>query len=289
MAEQDEHGNELSLPLLNHPLDAPTAFRPEDLVESVRAFRDKADGVVPEICILEFDGDLTDKLQARGELEPCDAWPCFHSTMWRWKSEDLSCGIIARTIGGPYTVLIAEQLAVCSAKLIVGLASAGRLDSRIPLPSIVLADEAIRDEGTSYHYLPASRTVKGTQGILPALERCLRETELPVRRGLVWTTDAPYRETEEQMQRYADMGALAVEMQAASLFAFSQRQGCAVALVAHLTNAPDHEGEAFAKGPEDADVSILAAICRAGMSWLIERDETDECARFDNRSSPDSV
>jgi len=56
----------------------------------------------------------------------------------------------------------------------------------------------------------------------------------------------------------------AVEMQAASLFAFGSRQNTAVALVAHLTNAPDHEGDAFAKGPKDIDVSILAALCHGG-------------------------
>jgi len=91
MTEQYSHGKELALPLLNHPLDAPTVFRPEDLVESVRASRNRSDGDVPEICILEFDGDLTDKLQARGELERCGAWPCFHTTMWRWESGELSC------------------------------------------------------------------------------------------------------------------------------------------------------------------------------------------------------
>ncbi|NQT91415.1 MAG: nucleoside phosphorylase [Lentisphaerae bacterium] len=268
MAEQHSHGGEASLPLLNHPLDAPTAFRPEDLVGSVRSSRDKNDGSIPEICVLEFDGDLTDKLQARGELKPCDAWPCFHTTMWLWESDGLSCGIIARTIGGSYTVLIAEQLAVCGARLVIGLASAGRLDSRIHLPAIVLADEAIRDEGTSYHYLPPSETVKGTPEILPALERSLSQVGLPLHRGLVWTTDAPYRETADQMQRYADRGALAVEMQAASLFAFGQRQEYPVALVAHVTNAPDHEGEAFAKGPDDIDVTLLRAICRGATTWL---------------------
>ncbi len=259
------------LPILDHPLDAPTAFRPEDLVASVRASRERPQGTIPEICVLEFDGDLTDKLQDRGELERCDAWPCFHTTMWRWTSGDVTCGIIPRTIGGPYTVLVAEQLALCGAKLIVGLASAGRLDSRIPLPAIVLADEAIRDEGTSYHYLPPGKTVQATQSVLPALKERLGEVGLPLRRGLVWTTDAPYRETEEQMARYADMGALAVEMQAASLFAFGQRKNCAVGLVAHVTNAPDHEGESFAKGPEDVDVLLLRAICNGGADWLRDR------------------
>jgi uridine phosphorylase len=268
MTEQYKRGKDRLLPLLNHPLDAPTAFRPEDLVESVRASRNRSAGNIPEICVLEFDGDLTDKLHARGELEQCDAWPCFHTTMWQWESDGCACGIISRTIGGPYTVLVAEQLAICGAKLIVGVASAGRLDSNIPLPSIVLADEAIRDEGTSYHYLPPSETVKATQSVLPDLERSLTEVGLPLRRGLVWTTDAPYRETEEQIKSHTARGALAVEMQAASLFALGQRQGYPVALVAHLTNAPDHDGEAFFKGPVDVDVSILKAICQGGATWL---------------------
>ena len=101
MAERDMVDNDQPMPILNHPLDAPTAFRPEALVESVRDSRDRAGGNVPEICILEFDGDLTDKLQGRGELEWCDSWPCFHTAMWRWASDGFTCGIIPRTIGGP--------------------------------------------------------------------------------------------------------------------------------------------------------------------------------------------
>lgn len=276
MAEQRRRSEDRLLPLLNHPLDDPTAFRPEDLVESVRTSRSRTDGDVPEICVLEFDGDLTDKLQARGEIKRCETWPCFHTAMWQWASDGITCGIIPRTIGGPYAVLVAEQLAVCGAKIIVGLASAGRLDSSIPLPALVLADEAIRDEGTSYHYLPPGETVKTTQSVLPALESALGEIGLPARCGLVWTTDAPYRETAEQLQRYANMGALAVEMQAASLFAFGQRQEFPVALVAHVTNATDHEGEAFAKGPDDVDTAILEAICRGATAWLRDGERRAE-------------
>ncbi|MCG3181827.1 MAG: hypothetical protein BIFFINMI_04262 [Phycisphaerae bacterium] len=257
-------------PILDHPLEAPTAFRPEDLVASVRALRSRDAKAIPEMCVLEFDGDLTDKLLAGGQLTRCDGWPCFHTTMWRWESDGLSCGLIARTIGGPFTVLVAEQLAVCGVRLIVGLASAGRVSSSVPLPSIVLADRAIRDEGTSYHYLPPAETVEAPPGPLPFLEAALGDVGLPLRRGLVWTTDAPYRETAEQIARHEKRGALAVEMQAASLFAFGQRAGVAVALVAHLTNATDHEGEQFEKGPPGADVQLLRAICRGGRRWIDE-------------------
>lgn len=218
------------------------------------------------MCVLEFDGDLTDKLIARGEVRRCEDWPCFHTDMWLWPKQEPRCGIVARTIGGPYTVLVAEQLAVCGVKAVVGLASAGRIGQALPLPGIVVADEAVRDEGTSLHYLPPAETVPGDQALAEALTEAMGSIGLPVRQGLVWTTDAPYRETRSQIEHWASRGALAVEMQAASLFAFGQARGMATGLVAHVTNASDHDGEPFHKGPDDADVSMLAAIVRIALS-----------------------
>ncbi len=252
-----------ALPLLSHRLREQSAFTPDDLVTAVRQGRGLGDTQLPPLCVLEFDGDLTDKLIERHLVRECKSWPCFHTRMWLWPAEEPRCGIVARTIGGPYAVLVAEQLAVCGAQVVVGLASAGRVSRELPLPSVVVADEAIRDEGTSYHYLPPARTVEGAVWVADALENALPEVGLTVQRGLVWTTDAPYRETPSQLSAHAAEGALAVEMQAASLFAFGRRYSFPVGLVAHVTNAADHDGEAFDKGPPDTDISMLQAICRA--------------------------
>ncbi len=251
------------VPLLEHPLGEPTAFRPEDLVAAVRRQRGIGEERLPHLCVLEFDGDLTDKLMARGEVRRCRHWPCFHTAMWLWPKEEPRCGIVPRTIGGPYAVLVAEQAAVCGAEAVVGLTSAGCLGASMPLPAVVVADKAVRDEGTSLHYLAPSRTVAGHLPLAEALERTLANVGLAVRRGLVWTTDAPYRETRSQLDGHAAQGALAVEMQAASLFAFGRARGLATGLVAHVTNSIDQDGEPFHKGPEDADARILAEICRA--------------------------
>lgn len=256
------------LPLLNHGLDEPTAFRPEDLVTAVREQRGAGIGAIPPMCVLEFDGDLTDKLIQRDEVRRCEQWPCFHTEMWLWPKDQPRCGIVTRTIGGPYTVLVAEQMAACGARTVIGLASAGRVNPELPLPAIVIADEAIRDEGTSLHYLPPSRTIAGHPGVATALERELAGVGLPVRRGLVWTTDAPYRETRSQLEHWALLGAWAVEMQAASLFAFGQTRDLPVGLVAHVTNAIDHGGKQFHKRPEDLDISILDAACRSARSQV---------------------
>lgn len=255
-----------TLPLMNHPLDEPTVFRPEDLVAAVRQQRGIGKGSIPTLGILDFDGDLTDKLIARGEMQRCEHWPCFHADMWLWPKDKPLCGIVARTIGGPYTVLIAEQMAVCGMKAVVGLASAGRIRRELPVPGIVVADEAVRDEGTSLHYLAPSETVKADHALAETLTRTMGTVGLPVRQGLVWTTDAPYRETRTQIAHWASRGVLAVEMQASSLFAFGQTRGVATGMVTHVTNAIDHDGEPFHKGPEDADVAMLAAIAGITLS-----------------------
>jgi uridine phosphorylase len=141
------------------------------------------------------------------------------------------------------------------------------LDS-LPVPSLVVATSAIRDEGTSYHYLPPADRVAAQSGIAQSLEAELRNFDLPVRQGCVWTTDAPYRETYEQFRSHAKEGVLAVEMQAASLFAFAEARRTLVALVAHVTNAIDHGGEPFDKGPVDFGFHLFEAICRAGLRFL---------------------
>lgn len=152
-----------SLPLFNHDLDAPTAFSPESLVEAVRANRHLEPEPIPPVCLLEFDGDLTDWLVSIGAVKPWKSWACFHTTMFSLDVDGFACGIVPRTIGGPYAVLIAEQMAVSGAQAVLGLTSAGRVNSTMPVPGLVVVTSAIRDEGTSYHYLPPAEVVDAPQ------------------------------------------------------------------------------------------------------------------------------
>jgi len=257
-----------TIPLLNHSLKLESAFTPDALVSAVRAEKRLPATPIPEICVLDFDGDLTDRMVSSGAACPCLSWACFHTSMFSVEMDGGSCGIIARTIGGSYAVLIAEQLAVSGARVVFGLTSAGRVKPSLPIPSLVVATQAIRDEGTSYHYLPPSHSVKAPLGIPDILAAELGSLGIPVFQGPVWTTDAPYRETHEQLVRHARSGALAVEMQAASLFAFAAARHVAVGVVAHVTNAVDHAGEPFGKGPQSEGYALLKAIYRAGARWI---------------------
>ena len=256
------------IPLLSHPLEEPSAFTPEALLEAVRAARNLARDPVPPICILEFDGDLTDWLISTAVAKPWNSWACFHTAMHTFEVERAPCGIVPRTIGGPYAALIAEQLKSSGAQVVLGLTSAGRVAASVPIPSLVVATSAIRDEGTSYHYLPASQPALADAELANSLKAGLKDLSVPVLTGAVWTTDAPYRETGQQLAEYARQSVLAVEMQAASLFAFGIARGLPVGMVAHVTNAVDHEQDPFDKGSHEFGKRLLEAMCRAAKSFL---------------------
>jgi len=268
------------VPLLAHPLEAPTAFSPEALIAAVRAGRGLACEPIPPICVLEFDGDLTDWLVSTGAARPWKSWACFHTSMYSIEADGTPCGVVPRTIGGPYAVLIAEQLRASGARVVLGLTSAGRVSPSLPVPSLVVPTEAIRDEGTSYHYRPASPSVIADAGIADCLATAVQEVGIPVSRGVVWTTDAPYRETEEQLAQYAKQGVLAVEMQAASLFAFGIATGIPVGIVAHVTNAVDHDEDAFKKGSHALGQRLLETICRAAKNYLDRTTRATTAANF---------
>ena len=256
------------IPLLAHPLEEASAFSPEALLEAVRVARSLPREPLPPICILEFDGDLTDWLISTGAAKPWKSWACFHTTMHALEVEGTLCGIVPRTIGGPYAVLIAEQLKSSGAQVLLGLTSAGRVAVSVRIPSLVVATAAIRDEGTSYHYLSANRSALAHATLADSLLRGLGSLGVPVLSGAVWTTDAPYRETKQQLAEYARQGVLAVEMQAASLFAFAIARGMPVGMVAHVTNAVDHEQAPFEKGSHEFSKRLLEAMCRVAKSFL---------------------
>jgi len=211
--------------------------------------------------------------------------------MFALELEGMPCGLIARTIGGSYAVLIAEQLHAAGARLIIGLTSAGRVLPDLPLPCLLVVTSAIRDEGTSYHYLPPSREVACPTAIAPLLAGQLSTTGWEVRSGKVWTTDAPYRETETQLRSWAEEGVVAVEMQAAALFAFGKASGAAVAMVAIVSNAVDHAGQQFDTGPQEDGLRILQSLARAARSFLDLVVGSAEAGRAtgsrpDHRASP---
>lgn len=97
--------------------------------------------------------------------------------------------------------------------------------------------------------------------LIEVLHAAVQPLGRPVAQGAVWTTDAPYRETHDQLNRYAQAGVLAVEIQAASLFAFSAAKNFPVGIIAQVTNAVHDTEESFDKGSHADEFGLVEAMC----------------------------
>jgi uridine phosphorylase len=129
-------------------------------------------------------------------------------------------------------------------------------------PYFVLIERALRDEGVSYHYPPPSEFSAAAEDLLTTVDGIFADLPTPVVRGATWTTDAPFRETAAQIESMRERGLLAVEMEAAGLYAFAEARGRPVLCFAHVTNQMGQEGD-FEKGEADGSVDALAVLAAA--------------------------
>jgi uridine phosphorylase len=97
--------------------------------------------------------------------------------------------------------LVAEQLFASGRRLLVSVTSAGQIIASGPTPYFVLIDQALRDEGTSYHYLPPSTFSEADEVLAEAVFWAFLDGPISIYHGATWTTDAPFRETETAIAR----------------------------------------------------------------------------------------
>src|SRR6185312_2533534 len=141
---------------------AASVFQPENLLREARRQRGLPEAAVPAVCALDPDGDIVRALRATGRSRRSPGWACYHTEMDVTEVDGLSIGIVGLAVGAPFAVLVAEQLFVSGCRLLVSVTSAGqiapvsRAGTDAPTPYFVLIDRALRDEGTSHHYLPPS-------------------------------------------------------------------------------------------------------------------------------------
>lgn len=239
------------IPLLTRVDHAePSVFLPDVMLREARRQKNMLEGTVPEFCVLDPDGDIVDHVRAVHAARRCRSWACFHTDLWEWESGGRRFGIVGRAVGASFAVLIAEQLFVSGCKLLISIASAGEIAPGLPKPSFMIIERALRDEGTSYHYLAAEAFVTADARLLDLAEDVAASTDVPLSRGTSWTTDAPFRETAASIAERRAQGIQTVEMEAAALLAFAKAKAAPVICIAHITNAMGHGEDDFAKGED---------------------------------------
>jgi uridine phosphorylase len=258
--------------------DAPSAFTPESLLREARRQKDLPDAAVPEVCVLDPDGDIVRHLRATGRARRTAGWACYHSEMDSFEQGGREYGIIGCAVGASYAVLVAEQMFASGCRLLISITSSGQITALRPPPYFILIERALRDEGTSYHYLPASTYAEADPALVAKVAEALSRAGEPVERGGTWTTDAPYRETAGAIEAARAQGILAVEMEAAALYAFARARGKAVLCFAHVTNQMGRTGD-FEKGEANGAMASLALLQAIAEAWAGQHPHLAEESR----------
>ncbi len=146
-------------------------------------------------------------------------WPAFSYTQGEKRFIVMNSGL-----GAPFAAFSLELLIAMGCKKIMVFGMAGVLKSSLEVGHITIPSTAVRDEGTSYHYLPPSRTVSMKKSVLSNLIAILEKKNVPFEVGSTWTTDSFYRETKDKIQLRKSEGCLTVEMEAAALFAVAEHR-----------------------------------------------------------------
>ena len=198
---------------------------------------------LPQRCVITFFGkELREKAAREG-------WKLL--TQLRSEVVDLpvyGCEVGGETVcvalafcGGPGAAVTLEELRAMGCEKFIVCGGAGSVVPGSRLGALVLPTAAVRDEGTSYHYLPPAREVACGENALCDAREGLRALGVPFVEGKTWTTDAIYRETPEKVALRREEGCLTVEMEAAAFFAVAAFYGLKLAQV--LYTGDDVSGE----------------------------------------------
>lgn len=133
--------------------------------------------------------------------------------------------------GAPIVAELAEELVVMGLRKLILMTWGGTLQPDLEPGDIVVCNRAIRDDGTSYHYLPPGKYVDADAALVEKIASAVQSRGGETSTGVTWTTDAPYRETRAEVEQYQSEGVKVVEMESSGLFTIGQVRGVQTASV----------------------------------------------------------
>ena len=162
------------------------------------------------------------------------------------------------SVGAPAAALALEGAIARGVRNVLVVGSAGSLQRGIPMGATVVVESAEREDGTSYHYLPAGEVVRADEALSDLLEAAAQARGASPLRGRSWTIDAPYRETAGAIRRHRETGVAVVETEAAAIFAVARVRGVRAALLVAVSDTLFDEWV-----PSFHDPTYVTALTRA--------------------------
>jgi uridine phosphorylase len=206
-------------PILEFDRAAKAVIEPSQVIRPI-------DGIA-EHCVLCFFQEVFDRLKQRGETRQISALrsEIGDHPVYEMERDGRRLTLLHPGVCAPMAAAMLEEVIALGCRKFVVCGGAGVLDRSIALGHLIVPTAAIRDEGTSYHYLPPGHEVEPSPEAVAALEATLQRRGCPYLTGKTWTTDGLYRETAGKVSRRKQEGCLTVEMEAAALFAVARFRG----------------------------------------------------------------
>lgn len=209
-------------------------INPEDLIETLPDF--------PELVVSCFARATFERMlmSFRHEQVATTSMANIEIPIYRIIVKGTPIALFNAPVGASACVAILEDLIAFGMKKLVLFGTCGVLDETIKETSIIVPQMAIRDEGTSYHYLPASDEIEVNVGLQDFLISFLDENGISHSVGKVWTTDGIYRETAEKLYKRKEAGAICVDMECSAVAALADFRKISIC---HFFYAADHLSE----------------------------------------------
>jgi uridine phosphorylase len=241
------------LPLLEFDAESPPLINPGGV---------RVDGQVPDRAVVCFFKEVVDEVCGEGRAEIVTSFQWEHGThvLYRMVVGEQHVAVFHPGVGAPLAAGLLEDVIAVGCSKFVACGGAGAVVPGLALGHVVVPSAAVRDEGTSYHYLPASREVQADPGTVAILASVLEEWNVPHVIGKTWTTDAPYRETRAKIEARRSEGCVTVEMETAAFLAVAEYRG--VAFGQFLYAGDDVSGETWDHRRWNT------AAARADLFWL---------------------
>ena len=216
-------------------------------------------GEVCDTIILSFNGEILERVkQIDGVYEGGYLTNLNGKLPWYIYEKDGSKVAVAMaTIGAPMVVGLLEELKARGFNNCIVLGSCGVLDQSIQADKIILPSSALRDEGTSYHYAPASDEIAYERSLLLTMEKALDKAGIEHIRTKSWTTDAFYRETAAKVKRRLAAGARVVDMEASAIMAWAQYRQANVYQFFYTADYVDHHNHEWDARREDRKADAM--------------------------------
>lgn len=215
----------MSLPAYPDKHDAPPFMTPADRLD--QRFPDEAWPTVPDAVIVTLQDGLYESLT--DTATPLKVRSDLYTAA---RLTDADVGVVGEFgIGAPALAIVVEELLALGATRFVIVGGCGTLQPAVTPGDVIVVDTALRDEGASHHYRPPAVEATADEALTTALTNTAEARGLTPHVGRSWTTDAFYRETIPEIDRYTEAGVLTVEMEAAALYAIADHHNAAAATI----------------------------------------------------------